>query len=197
MGKINSDLNQQLRVACVGDSITEMSGYPAYTSELLGSKYLLGNFGVCGSQVLLGSDCSYMYSVAFKSAKEFQPHITVIMLGTNDACPNLEQHQGNLIEDYLMLVRGFEALVSKPKIWIAKPPPIFNEDLWLSGKVMDRIVIPAIEQIAKRAKLPLIDVYSALSDEGYFVDGVHPNEKGARVIADVICKAITINDQIS
>jgi lysophospholipase L1-like esterase len=119
------------------------------------------------------------------------------MLGTNDACPNLEQHQGNLIEDYLMLVQGFEALVCKPKIWIAKPPPIFNEDLWLSGKVMDRIVIPAIEQVSKRAKLPVIDVYSALYDEGYFVDGVHPNEKGARVIADVICKAITINDQIS
>lgn len=192
MEKINSDLSQQLRVACVGDSITEMSGYPIYASELLGSKYLVGNFGVCGSQVLLSSNCSYMYSVAYKSAKEFQPHLIVVMLGTNDACPSLEEHQGNFIEDYLTLLRGFGALARKPKIWIVKPPPIFNENLWLSGKAMDKIVVPAIEQISKRAKLPLIEVYSALAHEGYFVDGVHPNEEGARAIANAVYKAISL-----
>lgn len=191
MEKINSDLSQQFRVACVGDSITEMSRYPTFASELLGSKYLVGNFGVCGSQVLLGSNCSYIYSIAYKSAKEFQPHLIVIMLGTNDACPSLEEHQINFIEDYLTLLQAFESLTNKPKIWIAKPPPIFIEDLWLSGKVMDKIVIPAIEQISKRAKLPLIDVYSALAHEGYFFDGVHPNEEGARAIANVVYKALS------
>ena len=192
MGKINRDLMQQIRVACVGDSITEMSGYPSYASELLGPKYLVGNFGICGSQILLESECSYMYSFAYKSAKEFQPHLIVMMLGTNDSCSSLEEHQGNFIEDYLTLLRGFEALTSKPKIWIVKPPPIFNEDLWLSGKVMDKIVIPAIEEISKRAKMPLIDVYSALANKRYFVDGVHPNEEGARAIANVVCKAISL-----
>lgn len=113
------------------------------------------------------------------------------MLGTNDACPSLEEHQINFIEDYLTLLQAFESLTNKPKIWIAKPPPIFIEDLWLSGKVMDKIVIPAIEQISKRAKLPLIDVYSALAHEGYFFDGVHPNEEGARAIANVVYKALS------
>jgi lysophospholipase L1-like esterase len=184
---------QQIRVACVGDSITEMSGYPEFASELLGPKYLVGNFGACGSQVSLGSDCSYMYSAAFKSAKNFQPDIIIIMLGTNDANLSLHEYQGCLTEDYLILIREFEALFSKPKIWIVKPPPIFSEDVWLSGKIMNRSVIPALEQVSKRSKLPLIDVYSALCDECYFVDGVHPNENGARLIAEVICKALKSN----
>ena len=182
---------EQIRVACVGDSITEMSGYPEFASELLGSKYLVGNFGVCGSQVSLVSDGSYMYSSAFKGAKDFRPNVTIIMLGTNDANLSLHEYQGSLIEDYLILIREFEALLSKPKIWVVKPPPIFSEDVWLSGKSMDRIVVPALEQVSKRSRLPLIDVYSALCDERYFIDGVHPNENGARLIAEVICKAIT------
>jgi acyl-CoA thioesterase-1 len=181
---------RKIRVACVGDSITEISGYPTFASELLGSKYLVGNFGQCGSQVLFDSNFPYMNSAAYKSVKDFQPDIVIVMLGTNDANLSLAEYQESLIEDYLTLLRGFEALLSKPKIWVVKPPPIFSGDVWLSGRIMDKIVISALERAAKRSKLPLIDIYSALSDERYFFDGVHPNERGARLIAEIICKAI-------
>ena len=44
-----------LRVACIGDSITEGSGYPDNLRMLLGTNYTVGNFGVSGSTVSLKS----------------------------------------------------------------------------------------------------------------------------------------------
>ena len=42
---------EPIRVACVGDSITEGSGYPFQLNLMLGSNYIVGNFGVSGSTV--------------------------------------------------------------------------------------------------------------------------------------------------
>jgi hypothetical protein len=187
----NSALKNQVRVALIGDSITEITPYPNYASKILGEKYIVRNFGVCGSQVSLDSDNPYMYSGAFNSAVEFQPNIVIIMLGTNDALFSLDQYLGNFIEDYLILIEKFQALQNKPAIWLVKPPPIYDA-FGASVQVFDKEIIPAIEQIANQTSLPLIDVYAALGNPDYFQDGVHPNDKGASVIADVVCKAITL-----
>lgn len=40
------------RVACVGDSITAITGYPSDLQSLLGPNYSVKNFGVNGSTVL-------------------------------------------------------------------------------------------------------------------------------------------------
>ena len=44
-----------IRVACVGDSITVGSNYPNYLWMLLGSDYVVGNFGVGSTTVSLHS----------------------------------------------------------------------------------------------------------------------------------------------
>ena len=41
--------NKLARVACLGDSITQMTGYPADLQTLLGNSSIVGNFGVSGS----------------------------------------------------------------------------------------------------------------------------------------------------
>ena len=68
-----------IRVACVGDSITEGSEYPSELRLLLGANYSVGNFGVSESTVLLNSEKPYMNETAFQNAKEFQPNIVIIM----------------------------------------------------------------------------------------------------------------------
>lgn len=39
----------QIRVACVGNSITAAGTYPAKLSVLLGGRYSVGNYGVSGT----------------------------------------------------------------------------------------------------------------------------------------------------
>lgn len=192
MTKNTNNQTPQTRVACMGDSITELTNYTTYLSELLGENYAVGNFGICGSMVSLDSDSAYLYSKAFVEAKKFKPDIAVVMLGTNDASPNLEESHTNFIEDYLVLIEKLQALESKPRVWIAKPPPIFNETLGYSIEGLARGVIPALEEVARRVKVPIIDVYSALTNPRDFSDGVHPTDEGAMEIALVVCQAIVL-----
>jgi acyl-CoA thioesterase-1 len=183
---------ETIRVACVGDSVTEAFGYPDNLWRLLGANYTVGNFGVGEATVTHSSQRPYMNQTAFQEAKQFQPNIVVIMLGTNDARPDNEQYISSFVDDYKKLVDEFQALQSKPEVWIVKPPPIFHNGTGLSTEFFDSNVIPSIEQAAEQTDLPIIDVYSAFANHSdYLWDGVHPNSSGSRLIADEIYSAIT------
>ena len=183
----------KIRVACVGDSITGGTEYPSDLSRRLGPKYTVGNFGVAGTTASLDSGGAYTDQKAFQNALQFQPKIVIVMLGTNDAspilCPN--PNKTSFVEDYTRLVREFQALLTKPKIYLVKPPPVFEGEMDIDSQYFRDIVLATIEQVATHANLPIIDVYSALANHSdFFFDGVHPNSKGAQLIADVIYKAI-------
>jgi acyl-CoA thioesterase-1 len=186
--------NNTVRVACVGDSITEWSKYPADLQVKLGNNCDVRNFGVSGSAVLLSSDKPYMNQTAFYKAKEFQPSMVVIMLGTNDARANNYPGMANFTSDYKKLVGEYLKLENKPKIWLVKPPPIFDNDLGLNDTNLEEGVIPGIQQVANELGLPTIDVNAALTNHTEcFEDGIHPNTEGAELIASEISDAITFN----
>jgi lysophospholipase L1-like esterase len=186
----------KIRIACVGDSITGGTQYPADLWMLLGSEnYTVGNFGVGGSTAALDSWNPYINSSAFQEAKEFQPNIVIIMLGTNDANPLIRPNNGSFVNDYIKLVEEFQALSSNPKIYLVKPPPIFSNGTTPSAEYFRDNIIPTIEQAANQTNLPIIDVYSALANYSkFFHDGVHPDEQGAILIADEIYKAIILQN---
>ena len=185
------DIDSIIRVACVGDSITEGSGYPDDLWMRLGTDYIIENFGVGGSTVLLESDRPYMNQTAFQRVKIFLPDIVVIMLGTNDAIPNNYQHIDDFVDDYRKLVRAFQALDSNPKIWLVLPPPIYDDTLGPNGTNFMQGVIPRIEQIANEVNLPVINVYETLAGHPeYFVDGVHLNRQGVKLMVTEIYMVI-------
>jgi lysophospholipase L1-like esterase len=114
------------------------------------------------------------------------------MLGTNDASPINANGNESFVEDYFKLVRAFQALSTKPKIFIVKPPPVFSNGTGLNPEYFAETVIPSVEEVAKQTNLPIIDVYSALANSSeVFPDGVHPNAEGAQLIANTIYTAIT------
>ena len=182
-----------IRVACVGDSLTQNTEYPIDLWTLLGSNYTVENFGVGGTTVTLDSQTPYMNTSAFQSAVEFQPNIVIIMLGTNDAQPDLEQYNTSFVNDYVKLIKVFQALTSNPKIWIVLPPPIFsNKNGTIDPEYFKITIIPLIEQVANETNLPLINVYSALANySDDFPDGIHPNNAGSLLIANEIFETIT------
>jgi len=182
-----------IRVACVGDSITEGSEYPYILWMLLGSNYSVGNFGKGGATVSMNGSTPYMNETVFEEAKKFQPNIVIIMLGANEALPSLNQSKEDFTKDYKTLVSEFQKLTSKPQIWLVKPSPIFNDGTGLSTRIYEQTILPSIEAVSKDMNLPLIDVYSRLINHPeYFLDGVHPFSEGAQVIASAIYKALTL-----
>jgi lysophospholipase L1-like esterase len=180
-----------IRVACVGDSITEGTYYPMDLMILLGTNYSVGNFGVGGSAVSLDSGKPYMNEDAFQGAKAFQPNIVLIMLGANDASPLNSPSNDSFVEDYRQLIGAFQMLSSKPKMYIVKPPPVFSDETGLNPEFFLKNIIPNIEKVAEQTNLPIIDVYSALANNSnLFPDGVHPNAEGAQLIANTVYQAI-------
>ncbi len=181
-----------IKIACIGDSITNISGYPDDLWMLLGANYTLGEFGVSAATASLHSYTAYARDPEFEAAKNFQPKIVIIMLGTNDAIEEFQTYRPDYASDYKQIVTAFQALPSKPQIWLVLPPPIHPNGYNVTEASLTKNVIPAIKQIANEANLPIIDVYTALQNHPEaFIDGIHPNSRGAQMIAQTIYNAIT------
>jgi lysophospholipase L1-like esterase len=184
-----------IRVACVGDSITERSGYPHQLQLMLGSNYIVGNFGVSGSTVSLDSTKPYMNEIKFTEALDFEPDIIVIMLGTNDANPEIAQNETDFETDYSQLVSAFQQLEGRQLIWIVKSPPIFTHNSSYNNTILTTTLLPEIDNLADQMNLPTVDMYNALLNHSdYFADGVHPTREGAAVIAANLYDTITLPD---
>lgn len=183
-----------IRVACIGDSITELPYYPNELQALLGTNYTVENFGVGSATVLLDTDKPYMDQIRFVEAKNFLPDVVIIMLGTNDAREDHFESIENFVSDYTKLVNEIQALESNPKIFLAKPPPIFDNEFHMKNENLVDEIIPQIEQIANTEGLTVVDVYGALEGrpEYFWNDGVHPNSEGGKVIAYTVYEAIIL-----
>jgi len=188
----SNNVNGKLaRVACLGDSITEITGYPEDLQTMLGNNSIVGNFGVSGATVNFNTDKPYYFEPTFHRAESFLPTTVIIMLGTNDTRPNIYQQINDFVADYERIISKIQVLSSKPQIFLVEPPPIFNNTLELNGTSFAEGVIPCIEQVASKLGLPIIDVYTPLVNHPeYFPDGVHPNSQGAQIIANIIHKDI-------
>jgi acyl-CoA thioesterase I len=186
-------LSEPIRVACVGDSLTQSTEYPYDLWNLLGNQsYSLRNFGAGSTTVSLQSETPYMNTTVFRDALNFQPNIVIIMLGTNDAQPSLHQFNASFVGDYMKLVMAFQGLSSKPEVWVVLPPPIIsNQSVKMDSAYFEDTIIPGIMQAANKTDVPVIDVYSTFAEHpDYYLDGVHVNSKGAKLIADTIYSAV-------
>ena len=198
-GVNSADYNERIRVACVGDSITFGSGikdrknynYPLVLGKSLGVKFDVRNFGVSGATMLKKGDFSYWERPAFKQATEFNPHVVIIKLGTNDTKPQNWKHSSYYAVDYEAMIDHFASLPAKPKIWLCSPAPVYQTRWGINEQSVVEGVIPQVQALAKRKNLPIIDLYAALSDKPeMFPDKIHPNAAGAKVMAETIEAAI-------
>lgn len=184
-----------IRVACVGDSITQITNYTADLQTMLGANYTVGNFGVSGSTVTINSYKPYIDQPQFHQALDFNPNYVVIMLGTNDAHSYLEQYSSSFESNYDNLINSFQNLTSDPQILVVKSPPIYNNSLDLSPTFFGDTIIPHIQSVAHQENLPTVDVYDAFGNQSNLtVDGVHPNDDGSSIIASQVYNAITSYD---
>ena len=184
------------KVACVGDSITQGVGtqdpatgsYPAQLQALMGSQWQVHNFGVGGRTLLRKAD-----PLDHRPALEYLPNVVVIALGTNDSKTGVwSKHETEFVPDYVAMIQAFQALPSHPKVWACLPPPTFPGNWGITEDAIRDAVIPAIKKAAQETGIEVIDLHSPLlSSKALFPDAVHPNEEGAKRIAELIAKAIS------
>lgn len=186
------------RVACIGDSITAGAGtsnghaYPKQLQEMLGDHWNVGNFGVSGRTLLKKGDFPYWKETKYQDALKFAPNAVIIMLGTNDTKPQNWKFEAEFVADYTELVKSFQALPSKPRIYICRPCPVPEPGNYGINETNVLVEIGRIDALAKELKVGLIDMHKALADKPELLpDRVHPNDEGARRMAAAAFAALT------
>lgn len=190
--------DEKIRVACVGDSITAGAGvenpkenaYPVVLQKLLGDGYEVKNFGVSGRTLLNTGDYPYTKEKAYQNALAFKPQIVIIKLGTNDTKPQNWKHEADFEKDYTALIESFQKLESTPRVFLCTPVPAYKGNFGITEPVVVKVK-PRVEALGKKLELPVIDLYTALSDKKeMFPDQIHPNAAGAKLMAETIAAAV-------
>jgi len=186
-----------LKVACVGNSITEGAGietgkkYPEQLQALLGTNYEVRNYGIGGRTLLKKGDYPYWNEAKYQEVLQWQPDIVVIKLGTNDSKPQNWQHKADFKKDYVALIKSFKKLPNRPKVYICKPMPAYYTNFNISPEIIQNEMLPLIEAIAKKTKVKVIDLYTPMIGKNALApDGIHPNADGTAILAQEVYQAI-------
>ena len=189
-----------VRVACIGNSITFGAGiknrsrdsYPSVLARMLGDNYWVKNFGVSARTMLNKGDHPYMNEPAYKNALAFNPNIVVIKLGTNDSKSFNWKYKADFMKDAQTMINAFKGLPSQPKIYLCYPSKAYLTGDGINDDIISKEIIPMIKKLAKKNGLSVIDLHTAMDGmPELFPDRIHPNEKGAQVMAKAVYQSIS------
>ena len=205
-----------VKVACIGNSITDghgidvatQFGYPALLQQMLGDNYWVKNFGVSARTMLNKGDNPYMNEMAWKDAVAFNPDIVIIKLGTNDSKPQNWQYGAEFKNDLKQMIttlrpdlaqpqkkkgkKSKNILPAKPQIILCTPIPAFKSTWNINDSIIANSIIPIQQEVAREYGLQVIDLHTLFADKSDLVqsDGIHPNEKGVKRMAEIIAETL-------
>lgn len=196
-----SEPDHTIRVAAVGDSITEAtatndpgSSYPAQLGRMLGADYDVRNFGASGHEVLNESRWSYRANPLYAQSKAFQPDVVLLQLGTNDSRSTVQRFDQSFVADYRELVRSYQQLQSQPVIYVMLPPAVTKGNAFdLSDENVTAVIALILEAMAapEFADVTIIDNNALFRTVPELLpDGVHPGVAGARLLAEHVREAL-------
>jgi acyl-CoA thioesterase-1 len=189
-----------IRIACVGNSITSGPGdpktdpdtYPSQLRVLMGAGYDVQNFGVSGRTMLKNGDYPLWNEQAFTDALNFKPDIVTILLGTNDSKPWCWEYKDEFIPDYISMIDTFLTVNPNTQFYLCHPPPAFSVQWGIRDSIITTDIIPMINQIALEKELPVIDFYTPFSDKrALFPDDIHPSKEGCWEMAKIFYKNLS------
>jgi len=188
-------------VVCAGDSLTGWNNFGAVTDwlyrtypdflqqrcEPLG--WTIANGGIAGEVSPNGVGQVRDYLNLFPNARYF-----VVGYGTNDLgmCPEIERTSPRIIENLDGMARAIRDGGKQP---ILLTVPYVNESLFPRSVAEELRRMRDYHNDKLRAycrdnQVPLVDITSKLCNE-HFADELHPNEEGARLIAQEVFRVLT------
>ena len=169
----------RIRVACIGDSLTEPSGvpacgkskkvthYPCALSKLLGANFDVRPFGCSKATAHDSGEKAWVQRCKRKraAALAWEPHIVVVLFGTNDAMPEYKraamepaEFPQQVTSDLLAIIGAFTNLTSAPAVLTLLPPPQ-TRHTWAEPPVVGGV---ALEDWREHHEILVNDVRPAL-----------------------------------
>ena len=148
-----------------------------------------------------------MNEMAWRDALAFHPDVVVIKLGTNDSKPYNWKHSSEFKQDLQSMLKalrpdlaaktkrakkGKAAGVKKPVVLLCTPIPALKDSWGISDSTIVNGVMPIQREVAKECGLTVIDLHALFQGEDGTMqsDGIHPNAKGAKRMAQIIAKQV-------
>src|SRR5258706_2513067 len=151
-----------LKVACTGTSammgLGSTAGHhvPDEMGKVLGAAFAVTSFGVQGTTAIKSISSSYAATPQMRAALALNPDIVLFWFGGNDSFAGTwDAHKSEFKADYTSLVRAFQALPSHPKTFLVRLWGFV--DMPVQRTVIDREILPIIDQIAVDTNSTLID----------------------------------------
>ncbi len=204
-----------IRVACVGDSITQginstnpkTMTYPYYIQQMLGLDYYVLNAGISAYSICKIDPLAYYKHDVYKQALDLKPDVVLFALGTNDANPNpdtpskdWENPANNRVEVFKAstneLLDSFVNANPDVQIYIVLPASLFKVggDGWSAEAWTANIVKyshPLLKEIAEKRGLPTVDLFDwSVEHKEVFTDGLHPKDSTYKTFAQYIYDCI-------
>jgi len=196
-----------IKIACVGNSITygstivnrQKNAFPKQLEAMLGNDYKVMNFGVSGRTLLKKGDYPYWNTQEFMDAKNFDPDILFIKLGTNDSKLQNRIHLDEFNKDYKEMIRSFKENNENLRVVLLLPLPSFADDstgIW--NPIIKDKIIPLTLQVAFETGSEVIDLYQLfVNQENLIPDKIHPSSLGATVIAKRLYEVVKLESDNS
>ncbi|OJF76869.1 MAG: hypothetical protein BKP49_04705 [Treponema sp. CETP13] len=188
-----------IRVACIGDSITEGSfmlnkkkyNYPTQLNKLLDERFLVENFGVNGACATENSNKPYTSLSEYHKSIAFSPDIVLFMLGTNDS-KTYNWNKEAFFIDYKSLVSTYLNLPSKPRVIIMTSIPAYSNTYKIQAAIIQNEIVPSVKAFCEENNLEMIDLNKDFTNkkELYIIDGIHLNQAGGQYMAKTVFKSI-------
>ena len=200
-----NSFGQDIRVACIGNSVTfgyglknpENESYPSVLQGLLGQKYQVKNFGLSGATLLKRGHRPYYKTKQFEEVMSFKSDVAIIHLGLNDTDPrDWPEFKDDFKSDYSWLIDTLRKQNPNVKLFICRLTPIFNGHPRFKSGTRDWYwqIQQQIIEIARANHTGLIDLTSVLYNRpDLFADNLHPDKEGAAIIAKTVYGNITGN----
>jgi lysophospholipase L1-like esterase len=173
--------------------------YPADLRALFGGAAVVINYGHSGATMLTTGDLPYVNQPEYAAANSYLMNTAagsivdvIIMLGTNDSkaynwAPGGASMAAQFATDTAALVDHFASLPNHPVVYLALPPDVYTNTFGISGSVIHDQIIPILNQVAAQRAVPTIDVNTPTTGHAEdFTDGVHPNDAGYQIVAQVM-----------
>ena len=198
----------QIRVACIGDSITyghgisnwPVNNYPALLQQMLGEGYHVQNFGVSGRAVQDNSDQPYRGVQQYQDSLAYDADIIVFMMGSNDTKPENWFGEEAFRTALMDLLDDYTADGRTPQIYLCTVPACFYMEDSQEGltsfdlrPAYADIIAEIVREVAGEFGCRVIDIHGLTEEnpQWFAKDGVHPDNAGAAAVAEAVYEAIT------
>ena len=199
-GTVRAD--EPVRVACVGNSITQGVGHakpiprtvtPGVLRQLLGQGYDVRNFGYSGRTAPAAWRLSLPARTDAGRRSELPARHSHRQAGD-------KRQQAVELENSTPTLNAISPRLSSrsagPKACLAStsacPYPAFLAPGSIDSAVIAHEVVPAVRRVARRLGAHVVDLHTPMKAYARcFPDGIHPNEEGAARMAALVYEALT------